>query len=328
MLRPFEYFEPGDLATAVALLAEDPERTILAGGTDLIPQLKRGQAAPRGIVSLAGVAVLRAIDEIDGGLRIGAMVPLGTLERDARVRERYPALHQAVSHVADRTIRRTGTLGGNICLATKCIYRDQPQTWPRGLAPCLSLGGDVCHVVPAGSTCHASLAADTVPVLIALQARASLVSPAGERVVPVEALHAGDNLRPLALGPGEVLSGILLSPPEPESGSAYVRFSHRRALDFPVASVAVAVQGSHGHCARARVVVGAVAPHPLRLRGVEQRLERERLTGDLVAECARQAPGEALRQSRSGRIDRFVRPVLSHLVHQALERALGGHVQA
>lgn len=327
-MRAFEYFEPRDVAAAVALLAEDPERRIVAGGTDLIPQMKRGQTAPPGLVSLAQVPSLHTIEERDGALRIGAMVALGTLERDARVQARYPALHQAVSHVADRTIRRSGTLGGNVCLDTKCIYRDQVQTWPRALPACLSLGGDVCHVVPAGSTCHASLAADTVPVLIALEARAHLVSPAGERVVPVEALHAGDTLQPLALAPGEVLSTIVLPAPPAGARSAYVRFSHRRALDFPVASVAVAVHRGNGRVPSARVVVGAVAPHPVRLSEIERRLQGERLTAALLHECARQAPAEALKLSRSGRIDRFVRPVLAHLVHQALQSTLGGDVPA
>ena len=141
-MNKFSYFEPEKVRTALTLLAEHKGRAkILAGGTDLVPQMKRGLISPEAVINLSKIRSLQEIKEGRQGLRIGAMVPLGVLERQAIIAYRYPGLKEAITHLAVPAIRNAATIGGNICLDTKCLYRDQTQTWERTLAPCLKRGG-------------------------------------------------------------------------------------------------------------------------------------------------------------------------------------------
>ena len=321
-MKNFSYFEPEKSKAALALLAEHKGRAkILAGGTDLVPQMKRGLASPEVVINLSRIPGLRQMKESAQGLRIGALVPLGVLERSAAVASRYPGLKEAIRHLAVPAIRNAGTIGGNVCLDTKCIYRDQVQTWERALAPCFKMGGKRCYVVPGGKTCHASFAADTVPVLIILRAKAKVVSLRGEKTLPVEDLYTGNGIRPLTLSAEEMVGEIFLPRPEKGMCSAYLRYSMRQAIDFPLASAAVGLVEKKGICAEARVVLGAVAPRPLRLAQVETVLKGQKITEELFKKCSRQAPGEALRISQSGRIDSFTKTMITNLVYQALKQA-------
>jgi 4-hydroxybenzoyl-CoA reductase subunit beta len=259
--------------------------------------------------------------ESSKGLKIGALVPLGVLERSAAVASRYPGLKEAIRHLAVPAIRNAGTIGGNVCLDTKCIYRDQVQTWERALAPCFKMGGKRCYVVPGGKTCHASFAADTVPVLITLRAQAKVLSLRGAKTLALEALYTGNGIKPLTLSAEEMVEEIFLPRPEKGMCSAYRRYSMRQAIDFPLASAAVGLVEKKGICAEARVVLGAVAPRPLRLTQVETVLKGQKITEELLKKCSRQAAGEALRISQSGRIDSFTKTMITNLVYQALKQA-------
>jgi 4-hydroxybenzoyl-CoA reductase subunit beta len=320
-MKNFDYFEPKEAAAAIALLAEYKESRVLAGGTDLIPQMKRGLVAPRALINLSKVSDLQMMEEKIDGMRIGAMVSLATLERSSLLGFHYPALQRAVRHIAARPIRNAATLGGNICLDTKCIYRDQVQTWRRALEPCFKLGGERCYVVRGGKACHASLAADTVPILIALQAQARIVSFRGEKSIPIEALYTGDGAHPLVLTHEELLSDVLLPSLPDGVGSSYLRFSSRKAIDFPLVSAGIYLRMKDGLCLDARVVIGAVAPGPLRLTPLEEALKGARISENLLQGCSRKAPEEAARISRSGRIDAFARRMVSRLVDQGLKEA-------
>ncbi len=288
-----------------------------------MPQMKRGVASPAVIINLSRIPQLREIKESSKVLKIGAMVRLGVLERNSTIASRYPGLREAISHLAVPAIRNTGTIGGNLCLDTKCIYHDQVQTWERALAPCFKRGGQRCYVVPGGKTCHASLAADTVPILIALRAKVKVVSSKKEKTLPVEELYSGNGIRPLTLSPGEVVREILLPRPGNGTRSAYCRYGHRKAIDFALASAAVCLEKKGDVCADVRLVLGAVAPRPLRLAQVEGSLMGQMITEEILQECARRAPGEALQISRSGRIDHFTGTMISSLVYQALKKAWG-----
>ena len=321
-MKNFSYFEPGKISEVLSMLAEHKGKArVLAGGTDLIPQMKRGLSSPEAIINLRGIAALREITESEEGLRIGAAVTLGNLERNARLAYDYPGLRAAIFHLAMPAVRNSGTIGGNVCLDTKCIYRDQVQTWDRALPPCFKSGGDRCYVVRGGKTCHASLAADTVPILIALNAKAKVLSLAGERVIPVENLYTGNGIRPLSLSEAELLAEIIIPRQEANSRAAYFRYSMRKAIDFPAASAAVFMAKKNGACTEARVVLGAVAPRPLRLLETERALIGQRITEPMLQDCARQASQEALQISKSGRMDRFTREITASLVFQALKKA-------
>lgn len=321
-MKNFSYFEPAKMGAALSFLADHQGKAkILAGGTDLIPQMKRGLSSPEGVLNLSRIPGLKEMKETLKGIKIGAMVPLGILERSPAIASRYPALKEAVEHVAVPAIRNAATIGGNVCLDTKCIYRDQVQTWKRELAPCFKMGGKRCYVVRGGKTCHASLAADTVPVLIALEAKARVLSVKGEKTIPVEALYTGNGIRPHALSSEEMVGEIFLPRPEKGTGSSYLRYSLRQAIDFPLVSVAVCLAKRDGICAGARVVLGAVAPGPLRLAQAEAVLKGQKISEELLKECSRRAPGETLKISKSGRIDDFAKTMIANLVYQGLKRA-------
>jgi 4-hydroxybenzoyl-CoA reductase beta subunit len=324
-MKNFSYFEPAGFKEALFLLAEHKGKSkILAGGTDLIPQMKRGLSAPETVIHLKGIPALGEISESEEGLRIGAAVTLGSLERNSRLASGYPGLHAAISRVAMPAVRNSGTIGGNVCLDTKCIYRDQVQTWDRALPPCFKSGGERCYVVRGGKTCHASLAGDTVPILIALKAKAKVLSLAGERVIPVEELYTGNGIRPLNLSAAELLAEISIPRQEANGRAAYFRYSLRKAIDFPVASAAVFLAQKNGTCTESRVVLGAVAPRPLRLLETERALNGQKITERGLQDCARQASQEALQISKSGRMNRFTREITASLVFQALKKAWRG----
>jgi 4-hydroxybenzoyl-CoA reductase subunit beta len=346
-MKNFAYFEPEEVGSALTLLAEHRgQAKIMAGGTDLIPQMKRGLIFPAAVVNLSKVPSLKKMEQSQKGLRIGAMVPLSILERSPLLASRYPALQEAVRHVAARPIRNSGTIGGNICLDTKCIFRDQSQTWKRALEPCFKMGGERCYVVPGGKTCHASFAADTVPVLIALQAKVKIVSSSAtdpptlegggeggggqqvpsmsssgrERMIPVEELYTGNGLQPLALSQEELLSEIFLPFPPSAAECVYLRFSLCKAMDFPLVSAVIFLERKNGLCSEARIVLGAVAPRPLRLTQLEESLKGEKITESLLHDCSIKAPEEAWQISKSGRMDAFTRKMITHLVYQGLKK--------
>ena len=321
-MNKFSYFEPEKIQAALTLLAEHKGRAkILAGGTDLVPQMKRGLASPEAVINLSQIRGLKEMKEGRQGLRIGAMVPLGVLERNSIIASRYVGLKEAITHMAVPAVRNAGTIGGNVCLDTKCIYPNQPQTWERALAPCFKRGGKKCYVVPGGKACHASFAAETVPVLIALKAKAKVVSLKKKRTIPVEDLYTGNGIRPHFLSPEEILTEVILPRPPKGMSSAYARFSLRQAIDFPVASAAVCLVKKGDVCTEASVILGAVAPRPLRLAQMEEALKGKKISEPLIKECSAQAPGEALRMSQSGRMDSFTRTMIASLVYRALKEA-------
>jgi len=321
-MNNFSYFEPEKVKAALTLLAEHKGRAkILAGGTDLIPQMKRGLTCPEAVINLSQIRRLKEMKEGRQGLRIGAMVSLGVLERKAIIASRYPGLREAITHLATPAIRNAATIGGNICLDTRCIYQNQPQTWERALAPCFKRGGKKCYVVPGGKACHASLAAETVPVLIALKAKAKVVSLKKERTIPVEDLYTGNGIRPHFLSPEEILTEVILPRPPKGIRSAYARFSLRQAIDFPLASAAVCLVKKGDVCTEVSVILGAVAPRPLRLAQMEEALQGKKITEPLIKECSARAPGEALRMSQSGRMDGFTKTMVASLVYRALKKA-------
>jgi len=318
-MRNFEYFEPKDVNEALGLLSEHGEKaTLLAGGTDLIPRMKKGLISPSYVVNIAQIASLQKIEEDQEGLKIGAMVPLSVLERHPVLAVRYSALHRASGHVGTPSLRNVATLGGNVCLGTRCIYADQVQTWRRTLEPCLKRGGERCYVVPGGKTCHSSLASDTIPALLAMDAKVTILFPSGQRTIPIHGLYTGDGLHPLKLTHGELLTRIILPSLPTGARSAYLRYSFRKAIDFPLISAGFYMEQNEGVCVNVRIALGALAPGPIRLYPLEEQLKGETITTELLRHCSEEAPKEALRSSRSGRINAFMRRMITHLVYHGL----------
>lgn len=285
----FRYHAARSAMDAVAALADQPEAMLLAGGTDVVPKLKRRQAAPPLVVSLRRVEALRGI-EVNGELTIGAMTTLRDIAVDPRLRSHH-ALFSAVSQIATPLIRNTATIGGNLSLDTRCNYYDQNEDWREAIGYCKKCGGgEICWVAPSSPRCWAVSSSDAAPALIALGARITLLSKAGERDLPLEELYRDDGIAPLTKRADELITSVRVTE---RWRSTYWKLRRRGSFDFPVLGVAAAIRFGTGDVVEeARVVLGAVASRPL-LLAESQSLRGTRLTDDVIEEFAERASSHA-----------------------------------
>ena len=299
-LPHFLFESPRSVAEAAERLAAAPagEAMLVAGGTDLLPNMKRRQQTPRTLIGLRRVDELRRIANGDG-LRIGAGVTLAELVRDARFRPRdggrpladpYGALRQAAAHVATPQLRNMGTIGGNLCLDTRCNYYDQNYEWRKAIDFCMKKDGAICWVATSSPRCLAVSSTDTAPALMALGAEVTLVSAAaGERRLAVADLFRNDGIHYLTRRHDEILTAVQL-PPLDGWRSVYWKLRRRGAFDFPVLSVAAAVKiALDGTVESARVVLGAVASRPLEAADAAAALVGRPLEDDAIASAADRA---------------------------------------
>ena len=236
----FRYESPRTLAEAARILAgEGPAASLIAGGTDLLPNMKRRQQAPQVLVSLSKVAGLKGIAN-GSGLAVGAASTLAEVVRADAVRENYRALWQAASQVATAQLRNMGTLGGNLCLDTRCSYYNQNYEWRKAIDFCLKKDGDICWVATASKRCVAVSSTDTAPAMIALNAKVRLQNSSGEREIPVEALYKNDGIDYLTRRPDEILAELTI--PDKGARSTYWKLRRRGAFDFPVLGIAAAIE--------------------------------------------------------------------------------------
>jgi 4-hydroxybenzoyl-CoA reductase subunit beta len=262
-LPPFRYVAPGTAEDAARLLADyGPEAMAVAGGTDLYPNMKRRQFSPRVLVGLARVEGLRGI-EANGSLTLGAMATLSEVAGHPAVRARWPAVARASALVSSPPLRNAGTIGGNLCVDTRCTYYNQTEAWRASIGYCMKKDGHVCLVAPGSDICWALSSSDTAPVMIALEAEVDLVGAQGARRIPAAALYGSDGIRYLAKRPDEVLTRIHL--PDRSGWSAtYRKLRRRGSIDFPILGVAAAVKlDAGGRVEEARLVLGAVQVAPV-----------------------------------------------------------------
>jgi len=264
---------PASAAQAVALLAAEPDARLLAGGTDLVPNLRRGIGKPKTLVDVSALPGFAALDaQADGSLRLGAGLTLAALARDALLAARLPALAAAAGAAAGPAHRSAATLGGNLCQDTRCIYYNQSEWWRAANHYCLKLGGDTCHVAPQGKRCHAAFCSDLAPVLLALHAEAELLSPGGARRTPLAAMYRDDGAAHLTLARDEILTAVHVPAPPAGLRLGFRKSRVRGAMDFPLASVAVALTlGPDAAAPLASLAVGisGTNSHPLHLQGTE-----------------------------------------------------------
>jgi len=286
-VRRFELAVPGSVDECLQILAKrGPDTKVVAGGTDLLPQLKNGVLKPGWVVDLSAVAELRTIsDAPDGGLRIGASVTARELELDARVRSRFPALAESAAMVGSVQVRNLATLGGNLC--------------------------------------NAAPSADMAPPLLALDAEAVIAGPSGQRRVSMASFFLG--VRRTVLAPGELLLEIVVPAQGAHSGGNYLRHTPRRELDIAVVGVASQVTLAGGKCTAARIALAAVAPVPLRATDAEQALVGQPLTPQQIERAADLASGAARPiDDHRGSIEfrnHLVRVLTRRTLTTALERA-------
>jgi 4-hydroxybenzoyl-CoA reductase subunit beta len=282
----FEYRAPRSVGEVTRILAgEGPNAMLVAGGTDLLPNMKRRHQSPSTLVALRGVEDLKTV--VNGtGLRLGAGLTLAQLVATPAVRAHYAGLWQAASQVATPHLRNMGTLGGNVCLDTRCTYYNQNYEWRKAIDFCLKKDGDTCWVATASKRCVAVSSTDTAPALIALDARLRLASVGGEREVAIADLYRNDGIEYLTRKPEEVLTAVLL-PDAQGWRSSYWKLRRRGSFDFPVLGVAAAVKlAADGTVEAARIALGAVASRPFLVPKVGEALVGRRLDDDAIGEAA------------------------------------------
>ena len=289
-LPHFRFVSPRTVQEAAdALASAQPGGAMLvAGGTDLLPNMKRRQQTPHTLVGLRRIAELRTIAN-GGDLSIGAGVTLNEIVRDRRIAEQYPGLWQAAAHVATPPLRNMGTIGGNICLDTRCNYYDQNYEWRKAIDFCMKKEGETCWVATSSPRCLAVSSTDTAPALMSLDAEVTLVSAAATRAIPIADLFQNDGIDYLTRRADEILTRVTL-PRRDGWRSTYWKLRRRGAVDFPVLSVAAALKfAADGTVESARLVLGAVASRPIASAKASAFLAGQRLTDEVIAEAARLA---------------------------------------
>ena len=268
-LPSFTYLQPKTFAEALRMKGDaGTDGMYVAGGTDLYPNMKRRHQEPRVVVSLAGIRELSGIEKREAGTVLGSGVTLTALSDSPTVRPSYWAVAHAAELVSTPLLRNMGTLGGNLCLDTRCNYYNRNYEWRKAIDFCMKKDGAICWVAPSSPRCWAVSSSDVAPVMVALGAEYLLVGPQGERVVPAGRFYHNDGINYLTKQPDEILAGVRL--PTPDGWDAvYHKLRRRGSFDFPVLGVAAWVRWEPGSGKRetrrvseARVVLGGVASYP------------------------------------------------------------------
>jgi 4-hydroxybenzoyl-CoA reductase subunit beta len=288
---------PRTVEEAVKILQEAGlEAMILAGGTDVVPNLQMKLFAPRVLVDIKAIARLRGIAQVEGGaLRIGALTTLTEIERSAVVKQKYSVLASAVRTIAGPLQRNMGTLGGNLCLETRCVWYNQSEFWRESLGGCLKKDGNVCHVAPGGTRCWAVWSGDSAAALLTLDAEIEIAGPRGTRRIPLIEFYKNDGMDRIALERGEILTAAILPARMTGRRGIYNKLRLRSSIDYPLAGVAVSLEvDAAGICRDARIAINAVNPAPLLLREAAAELVGKKYSYEL-------ADGAALSAIRTGK---------------------------
>ncbi len=291
-LPSFTYRQPRSVREALdAKRDAGPHGMYVAGGTDLYPNMKRRQQEPTTVISLMGIPELRTTEGRKDGrgmMAVGAGMTLTELSVLPSVRRFYSAVSHAAEAVSTPLLRNMGTLGGNLCLDTRCNYYDQSYEWRKAIDFCMKKDGAICWVAPSSPRCWAVSSSDIAPVAVAIGAELLLVGPAGERVVPAARLYENDGINYLAKQPDEILVEVRL--PAPDGWDAvYAKLRRRGSFDFPVLGVAAWVRWDGRRVAEARVVLGGVASRPQEVPEAAAALAGTTLAADAIAAAAEAA---------------------------------------
>ena len=272
LMPHFHIARPRDIEAAVAARREHPDSRFLAGGTDLVVNMRRGIASPTVLIDLAEIGELAGIEATDAGVRIGASVTIAALPLSPMLAERYRALAEAAEAIAGPGHRAMATVGGNLCLDTRCIFYNQSEWWRHANDYCLKHGGEVCHVAPQGQRCHAAFTGDLAPALLALGAEVEIAGARQRRRIPLGELYVEDGKAHLALGADEIVVAVHLPPHPPPS--AYAKLRVRGAIDYPLAGVAVALATADGVVKALRIGITGTNSRPFLLAETDELLGR------------------------------------------------------
>ncbi len=263
-LHPYEYHRPTSLNDALALLSKFGQDAMpIAGGTDLVPNMKHGLFTPGHLVGLGAIGEMRGISASSDHIRIGACESLASVASNPKIRTTLPSLAQAAALISGPQLRRVGTIGGNICLDTRCTYYNQTRFWREALGYCLKKDGDACHVVKGGTRCVAAHSADTPPVLSVLDAVLEVMGAGGQREISIKQFFTSDGIWNRAIEPGDLIIAIRIPKPTHGTYVAFQKLRSRNAIDFPLANLAVRVEHDENGCiSNMRIVASAMGAYP------------------------------------------------------------------
>lgn len=267
VLPEFRVIRPASAEEAIAAHKDNEGARYVSGGTDLMPNLRRGLGEPTVLVDLTAIAALKETGNTKDGMRIGAGVTLRHLAGDEKIAGAYPALVTAARAIAGPGHRAAGTVGGNLCLDTRCVYYNQSQWWRESNDFCLKYQGTMCHVAPKSTYCHAAYSGDLAPVLLIYGAKVEIAGPGGTRRIPLPELYGEDGQHYLTLQPGEFVVAVHIPKKVPET--AYEKMRVRGAIDFPLAGVAVAVKKNGKGLADIKIAVTGTNWRPFLVEGLE-----------------------------------------------------------
>ena len=290
-LPPIELHSPLTIQDAADAIAQGNAR-LVAGGTDLWPNMKRRHQKAETVVSLMSIPGLDTINAAARNIRIGATATLTNIIRDDKVRERFPAFATAVASISSPPLRNMGTLGGNLCIDTRCTYYNQTEEWRRSIDYCLKEAGTICWVATKSPRCWAHTASDSAPILCALDATVQLVSATAEREIPLAEMYVDDGIDYLAKQPDEILTAITIPGASDNNHcrSSFWKLRRRGSIDFSTMSVGVAVWlDDNDTVTRASMYLGAVGPAPMPVAEVSSVLVGNKMTEDAIAEIAHAA---------------------------------------
>ena len=343
-LPEFKLLRPRTVAEAVELLGRHaPDVQVIAGGTDLIPSMRQKLFAPRYVIDIRGIRELRGIRSAavpaaraeagrlrdsrqdagatGEGAEIGGLTTLTEIEQSEFLRRHYPVLVEAAATVASPILRNMGTLGGNICLDTRCLWYNQSLTWRKGCGFCIKKDGNLCHVAPGGDTCWAAFSGDTPPALLCLDAEIEITGPGGTRRLPLREFYTGvgDNYRKLEKS--ELVTRVFL--PQSSAGwqGAYRKLRIRGSIDYPLAGVAVALRRSNSHIEDARIALTAVNAAPVLVKGIGEALAGRGLDEAIADQAGEMAARTAKPLTTSALTPEYRREMIRVFTRRALLQA-------
>src|SRR5579884_18382 len=323
-LPSFKLLRPRSLRQAVDYLARyGNDLMILAGGTDLLPSMKQKLFTPAYLMDIRGIEEISGIHVRPGaGMEIGALTPLSAIEDSEFIRRNYRVLHEAAMTVASPILRNMGTLGGNICLDTRCVWYNQSLQWRKSCGFCIKKDGDLCHVAPGGQKCWAAFSADTPPALLCLEAEIEIAGPAGPRRLPLSELYTGEGDARMNLRRNEILARIILPRRTANWRGAYRKLRIRGSIDYPLAGVAVAIE-NNGHIQQANIAITGVNPAPVLVKRAGGLLAGKALSESLAAEAADLAARTAKPLTTSALTPEYRREIVRVFTRRALMEAGG-----
>jgi 4-hydroxybenzoyl-CoA reductase subunit beta len=288
-LPQFRLLRPRTVDEAVSFLSKHANNVrVLAGGTDLIPSMRQKLFEPEYVLDLRSVAEIRGIrQQTSGAVEIGALTALSAIEKSPYLRQHFPVLTESAATVASPVLRNMGTLGGNICLDTRCLWYNQSLTWRKGCGFCIKKDGNICHVAPGGTKCWAAFSGDTPPALLCLNAEIEIASPDRTRRIPLQEFYTGDGVNYRRLLPTELVTRVFLPAESADYSGVYRKLRVRGSIDYPLAGVAVVMKRSNGHIADARIAMTAVNPAPVLVQKAG-----ELLVGKSIDESLAEAAGD------------------------------------